>query len=152
DLGDLGPLGAGREVGDPGEVVAVGRAAGVELEALVLVVHGSAAQLGPAVRHALGDRAGGRAVDRGAPARAGRLGLHRHGDDLWLGVDVDAHAGLARALDAVAVALGGPERARVAVDRQRRLVGVFLLVAQRVVGVGGRAADRHDLGAHRRPA
>ena len=62
DLGDLRALGAGRELRDPDEVVAVAGAAGVELEALVVRLDRPAADLRPAVR----ERSSG-AAPGGAP-------------------------------------------------------------------------------------
>ena len=57
---------SGGELGDPDQVVAVRRAAGVELEALALELDGAAADLRPAVGDGLRDGAGRGGVDRRA--------------------------------------------------------------------------------------
>ena len=134
---------------DPDQVVAVLRVAGVELERLVLAVDRAAADLGPAVRDRLRRRSRRCGVDRRLPAGLGGLDRELDGGDLRLGVDVEADAGLARALEAVLVALGRPGRAVVAVDDARGLLAVLLLVAERVIVVRGGAPDGDDLRALR---
>src|SRR6185436_91550 len=129
DLGDLHALGAGREAGDPHQVVAV--AVALEAEALALAGDGPAGDLLPAADLLRRAGAVGHA-DLRLPAGIGRVDGDRARADARVGVDVDADAVLAEV--GGAVALGRPVGAGVPVDGQRRLAVVLLVVARRVEG------------------
>ena len=88
-------------------------------------------------------------MDLDLPAGLRRVDLDLRRGDAGGGVDVEADAVLAGERGA-AVALRGPRGGRVLVDGEERLVGVLVVVAERVEVLCGGALDGHDLGAGRR--